>query len=62
MRWLDSLTNSMDTKFKQFLGDSGRQKSLRIVLQSTESQRVGTSLVIEQQTTFLVSKLWYFRF
>lgn len=38
-------------KFKQFLGDSEDIEEPG-VLQSTESQRVGTNLVIEQQATF----------
>ena len=28
MRWLDSLTNSMDMNFEQTLGDGGGQRSL----------------------------------
>ena len=53
MRWLDSITSSMDMNLS---------KLLEIVvdrsLQSTESQRVGHNLVTEQQQLFIKAKRW----
>ena len=46
MRWLDSITESMDMNLSK-LGDSEGQESLAL-LQSMGSQRVGHDLVTEQ--------------
>ena len=52
MRWLDSITNSVDgllNEFEQTLGDSEEQGGRPGVLQSMWSQRVGHNLATEQQ-------------
>ena len=46
MRWLDSITESMDMNLSK-LGDSEGQESLAL-LQSMGCQRVGHDLVTEQ--------------
>ena len=40
MRWLDSITTSMDNEFEQTLGDTGDQESL-VCSSSWGSQKVG---------------------
>ena len=47
MRWLDSLTNSMNMKFEQTPGDSGEQTEERRVLQSMGWQKVRLDLATE---------------
>ena len=47
MTWLDSITNSMDTKSEQTLGDSGGQGSWACC--SPWGRRVGHDLATEQQ-------------
>ena len=52
LRWLDSITNSVDgllNEFEQTLGDSEEQGGRPGVLQSMWSQRVGHNLATEQQ-------------
>ena len=57
MKWLDGITDSMDTEFEQTLGDGEGQGSL----QSMGSQRVRHDLVTEQQQNLYVETLTMFR-
>ena len=49
MKWLDSMTDSMDMNFEQTPEDSGGQGRKPGVLQTMGSQRVRHDLVTEQQ-------------
>ena len=48
VRWLDSITNSMDNEFEQILGDTGDQESL-VCSSPRGPQKVGQDWMTEQQ-------------
>ena len=57
MRWLDSITNSMDMNLGKFqeMGGTGKPG----LLQSMELRRVGHDLVTEQNNVLRLNEKWF---